>query len=185
MEQTWSDPTSAYSTRRRHTSGEPYVVSGLPCGRISPTPYLWSPKRLQRAYPGLAHILHPTNFVPHSSVLRLGYPSFQQGASIQCTNDVGFVDRTLFYSDITPFIPVLLTLMTPAQLPPNSVFDEDEFTLASDALQEILSRSALSDGSGTKVLTEPLLIWLERYGRFIVEQTLNGESRYHLPNKWY
>ncbi|KAH8077079.1 ARM repeat-containing protein [Cristinia sonorae] len=77
-------------------------------------------------------------------------------------------------NDITPFIPLLITLITPLQPPPHVEFEEDEFVLASDALQEILSRSALSDGAGTKTLTEPLLVWCERYGGAIVEQTISS-----------
>ncbi|THH27012.1 hypothetical protein EUX98_g7175 [Antrodiella citrinella] len=77
-------------------------------------------------------------------------------------------------NDITPFIPLLITLMTPSRPPPHSEFDEDEFVLASDAIQEILSRSALSDGAGSKILTEPLLLWCDVYGGIIMEQTLSA-----------
>ena len=76
-------------------------------------------------------------------------------------------------SDITPLIPLLISLLTPVS--GNSEVDEDEFTTASDALQEIMSKSALSDGAGSKSLTEPLLLWFEQYGTIIVDRTLNGE----------
>ena len=79
---------------------------------------------------------------------------------------------TVNHSDLTPFIPILITLITPLQPSPDAEWDEDEFVLVSDVLQDILSRSALSDGAGTKVLTEPLLVWCERYGRIIVDQLI-------------
>jgi len=37
-----------------------------------------------------------------------------------------------------------------------------------------MTKSTLSDGSGSKTLTEPLLIWLERWGAGIIENTLNS-----------
>ncbi|KAF9495545.1 ARM repeat-containing protein [Pleurotus eryngii] len=57
-------------------------------------------------------------------------------------------------SDITPLIPLLINLLAAAN------DDDDIFTAASDTLQEVMSKSALSDGAGTRTLTEPLLIWL-------------------------
>lgn len=51
---------------------------------------------------------------------------------------------------------------------------EDAFISASDALQEILSKSALSDGSGTRTLTEPLLFWLDRVGTNIVREVVSS-----------
>jgi hypothetical protein len=59
-------------------------------------------------------------------------------------------------------------------IPGGTDFDEDEFTIASDALQEIMSGSALSDGAGPRSLTEPLLLWCEKYGTMIVERTVHG-----------
>lgn len=77
-------------------------------------------------------------------------------------------------SDLTPLIPLLISLITPVpSLHPE--FDDDTFIPASDALQEIMSKSALSDGSGSKTLVEPLLIWLERWGGRIVEASLSCE----------
>ncbi|KAI0341153.1 ARM repeat-containing protein [Trametopsis cervina] len=73
-------------------------------------------------------------------------------------------------NDITPLIPPLIALLTP--LAGSSEFDEDEFIAASDALQEIMSKSALADGAGSKTLTEPLLLWCERYGTIIVDRTI-------------
>ncbi|GJE98643.1 hypothetical protein PsYK624_148780 [Phanerochaete sordida] len=73
-------------------------------------------------------------------------------------------------NDMTPLIPQLIGILA---LPQGSnEFDETEFTAASDALQEVLSGSALSDGSGSRTLTEPLLIWCDRYGGAIVDNTL-------------
>jgi hypothetical protein len=59
---------------------------------------------------------------------------------------------------------MLISLLNPTQ--------EDVFISASDALQEILSKSALADGSGTRSLTEPLLFWLDRVGTAIVRDVV-------------
>ncbi|KAG2354786.1 ARM repeat-containing protein [Suillus spraguei] len=64
-------------------------------------------------------------------------------------------------NDITPIIPLLITIMTPA---PDSGFNESTFSAASDVLQEIMTRSSLAGGAGTGTLTEPLLAWLDGYG---------------------
>ncbi|KAI9058664.1 ARM repeat-containing protein [Trametes sanguinea] len=76
-------------------------------------------------------------------------------------------------NDLTPFVPLLLSLMVPTE-GPSAEYDEQAFIPASDTLQELLSRSALSDGSGTKTVTEPLLLWLDRYGNAIVQTTIQG-----------
>ncbi|KAH9851222.1 ARM repeat-containing protein [Lenzites betulinus] len=77
-------------------------------------------------------------------------------------------------SDITPFVPWLLALMIPTTESPTPEYDDQSFIPASDTLQELLSRSALSDGSGTKTVTEPLLLWLDRYGWAIVQTTIDA-----------
>ncbi|KAI0087502.1 ARM repeat-containing protein [Irpex rosettiformis] len=74
-------------------------------------------------------------------------------------------------NDISPLIPQLIEMLKP--IPGSNEFDEDEFTMASDSLQEIMSKSALSDGAGSKCLTEPLLLWCEQYGTGIVDHTIN------------
>lgn len=56
-------------------------------------------------------------------------------------------------------------------------FDENAFVAASDALQEITNNSALAGGFGTKTLTEPLLLWCDRYGSAIVADTLKSAYR--------
>ncbi|KAG1808060.1 armadillo-type protein [Suillus subaureus] len=68
---------------------------------------------------------------------------------------------TLRANDITPIIPLLITIMMPS---PDSGFDGSTFSAASDVLQEIMTRSSLAGGAGTGTLTEPLLIWLDGYG---------------------
>lgn len=65
--------------------------------------------------------------------------------------------------------------MSPIQTQPIE-FDDDEFVAASDALQEVMSNSVLSDGAGSKTLTEPLLLWFQRFGGSIVESTLSSMS---------
>lgn len=77
-------------------------------------------------------------------------------------------------SDLTPLIPQLIDILTPPQ--GSSEFDEAEFVEASDALQEIMSKSALSGGSGSRTFTEPLLLWFDRYGGAIIDSTLRGKS---------
>ncbi|TFK48147.1 ARM repeat-containing protein [Heliocybe sulcata] len=79
---------------------------------------------------------------------------------------------TLPASDLTPLIPILINLLTPLQ--PALEFDENAFVPASDALQAIMSDSALSDGSGSKSLTEPLLVWMHTWGGRIVDATLRS-----------
>ncbi|KAI0633121.1 ARM repeat-containing protein [Trametes polyzona] len=77
-------------------------------------------------------------------------------------------------SDLTPFVPLLLSLMIPTAETPSPEYDDQAFIPASDTLQELLSRSALADGSGTKTVTEPLLLWLDRYGGAIVRTSIDG-----------
>lgn len=67
---------------------------------------------------------------------------------------------------MTPLIPLLISLLDP------SIPDDSIFIAASDALQEITSKSPLSDGSGSKSLTEPLLVWFDVVGNRIMESTL-------------
>ncbi|KNZ71941.1 Importin-13 [Termitomyces sp. J132] len=71
-------------------------------------------------------------------------------------------------SDITPLIPLLISLLTCAES------DSESFEVASDTLQEIMTKSALSDGSGSRTLTEPLLIWIDSQGSRTVHNTLQS-----------
>jgi hypothetical protein len=76
-------------------------------------------------------------------------------------------------SDLTLLIPLLINLLGP--IPSFSAepqFEDTKFIPASDALQELMTKSALSNGSGTKSLTEPLLLWLARWAGNIVDETL-------------
>jgi hypothetical protein len=81
---------------------------------------------------------------------------------------------TLPGNDLTPLIPLLISLLMPVPSLLHLEFDDFAFIPASDALQEIMSKSALSDGSGSKTLVEPLLVWLERWGGGIVETSLTS-----------
>lgn len=76
-------------------------------------------------------------------------------------------------NDLTPLIPPLIALLDPMPGTEPLEFDETSFVLSSDTLQEVMSKSALSDGSGSKTLTEPLLLWFYRNGNRIVGDTLN------------
>ncbi|TFK73053.1 ARM repeat-containing protein [Pluteus cervinus] len=69
---------------------------------------------------------------------------------------------------ITPIIPMLIALLDP------SAPDETCFLAASDSLQEIMSKSPLADGAGTRTLTEPLLLWLDAFGAQIVNSVLSS-----------
>ncbi|KAF9529893.1 armadillo-type protein [Crepidotus variabilis] len=71
---------------------------------------------------------------------------------------------------LTSIIPLLIGLLDP------SIPDETIFVAASDALQELLSKSALSDGSGTRTLTEPLLVWFDVVGNRITQNALSTED---------
>lgn len=69
------------------------------------------------------------------------------------------------YSLITPIIPTLIALLDPSNPDPTP------FISASDTLQEIMSK-ALSDGAGTKTITEPLLIWMDVVGSRITAEVV-------------
>ncbi|PPR02897.1 hypothetical protein CVT24_002281, partial [Panaeolus cyanescens] len=73
-------------------------------------------------------------------------------------------------SELTPLIPLLISLLDP------SFSDDSIFIAASDALQEITAKSPLSDGAGTKTLTEPLMIWLDVVGNEIMQHALKTED---------
>jgi hypothetical protein len=77
-------------------------------------------------------------------------------------------------SDITPAIPPLISLLEPTSGPP-PVFNESSFVPASDALQELMAHPPFYDGSGSKTLTEPLLIWIEKWGGAIVGASIQSK----------
>ncbi|KAF8511488.1 ARM repeat-containing protein [Hysterangium stoloniferum] len=66
-------------------------------------------------------------------------------------------------NDLAPLIPMLVSLLS----------FEHSFVAASDTLQEILTSSSLADGSGNKILTEPLLDFLSTSGRAIYERSIS------------
>lgn len=66
------------------------------------------------------------------------------------------------------FIPILIGLLS----------SEATFIGASDVLQEILTKTFLSDGSGTKTVTEPLLLYFNGQGSAILQQALACGSMY-------
>ena len=78
----------------------------------------------------------------------------------------GSIDSEMLISHVTALIPPLIFLLNP-NFPDDSIFIS-----ASDALQELAARSVLSDGSGSKTLTEPLMVWLDSTGNQIVENML-------------
>jgi len=70
--------------------------------------------------------------------------------------------------NLIPFITILIRQLDPE--------DEETFLPASETLQEIMSKSTLSDGAGTKSLTEPLLLWLDAIGTGIVSATVQSNN---------
>ena len=80
------------------------------------------------------------------------------------------MDPLSFFSHITPLIPLLINLLDP------SFPDDSVFIAASDALQELTSKSPLSDGAGTKTLTEPLMVWFNSTGNKIIENALANDD---------
>lgn len=70
-------------------------------------------------------------------------------------------------SDLTSIIPLLITLLNP-EFPEEAIF-----VAASDALQELTTKSALSDGSGSRTVTEPLLLWFNAVGNGMMETSLS------------
>ncbi|KAL0062877.1 hypothetical protein AAF712_010197 [Marasmius tenuissimus] len=66
-------------------------------------------------------------------------------------------------SDLTPLFPNIISLLQTEV--------DDVFVGASDTLQEVMTKSALSDGSGTRILTEPLLVWLDSRGSQVVNNS--------------
>ncbi|KAF9513538.1 hypothetical protein BS47DRAFT_1393254 [Hydnum rufescens UP504] len=69
-------------------------------------------------------------------------------------------------SDITTLVPLLLSNLS----------QSDMFIPSCNVVIEILSSSSLSGGTGTKILTEPILFWLEHQGRLIYDSSLECES---------
>lgn len=54
--------------------------------------------------------------------------------------------------------------------------DDSIFIAASDSLQEVTTKSPLSDGSGSKTLTEPLMVWMDTVGNRIMESSLANDE---------
>ncbi|CUA76173.1 Myb-binding protein 1A [Homo sapiens] [Rhizoctonia solani] len=72
--------------------------------------------------------------------------------------------------NITPLIPLLIDLLSP-----NS--DDENFVAASDVLQEILTKSSLSEGgAGVRTLTLPLLEWVSRVAVGVMQQAVATED---------
>jgi len=62
-------------------------------------------------------------------------------------------------------IPVLLT----------SLSHPDLFVATSDVISEFMASSAFGGGAGTRILTEPLLTWVEAEGKDIFQSSLDSE----------
>ncbi|EAU87903.1 hypothetical protein CC1G_01550 [Coprinopsis cinerea okayama7 len=70
-------------------------------------------------------------------------------------------------NDLVPFIPILISLLDPSE------DNEQAFCVASETLQEVLSKSPLSEGAGSKALTEPLLLWMDSVGSSVVKTMID------------
>ncbi|KIO27349.1 hypothetical protein M407DRAFT_73314 [Tulasnella calospora MUT 4182] len=68
--------------------------------------------------------------------------------------------------ELTTLVPVLIELLR----------NRDSFVGTCDVLEEIMSKSALSGGKGTKVLTDPLLQWIASEGHLILQESLSSGS---------
>ena len=64
---------------------------------------------------------------------------------------------------------MLIALLTPPN--PQTDIDPEVFSPASDALQEIMTRSSLAGGAGVMTLTLPLLVWVDMWGPRIFQST--------------
>ncbi|KAG9119599.1 hypothetical protein FRC07_005313 [Ceratobasidium sp. 392] len=91
------------------------------------------------------------------------------GAALKCLE--AWIGWGIPADNITPLIPLLIDLLSPSA-------DEDIFSAAADVLQEILTKSALSEGgAGLRTLTMPLLDWISQAGIGVMEQAVNaGDS---------
>ena len=78
-----------------------------------------------------------------------------------------------------------MSLLDPIQVDGALMFEETSFVPASDTLQEVMTKSAFSDGSGRKTLTEPLLLWMNRYGDMIIKETTQSESDRSRVSIWH
>ncbi|KAH0833884.1 armadillo-type protein [Lanmaoa asiatica] len=78
-------------------------------------------------------------------------------------------------NDITPLVPMLISLLSPPT--PDTDIDPEIFSPASDALQEIMTRSSLAGGAGVMSLALPLLVWVDTWGpRILQSSTSSGEA---------
>lgn len=68
-------------------------------------------------------------------------------------------------SELTSLVPILHKLLR----------DRDTFVATCDVLEEIMTKSSMSSGRGTKVLTEPLLAWVTSEGAMILQESLTGQ----------
>ncbi|KAG8926042.1 hypothetical protein FRC01_009412 [Tulasnella sp. 417] len=66
--------------------------------------------------------------------------------------------------ELTSLVPILIELLR----------NRDSFVGTCDVLEEIMSKSALSGGKGTKVLTDPLLQWIASEGHLILQESLSN-----------
>lgn len=64
---------------------------------------------------------------------------------------------------------MLISLLTPPT--PGTDIDPEIFSPASDALQEIMTRSSLASGAGVLSLTLPLLVWVDTWGSRILQSS--------------
>jgi hypothetical protein len=81
-----------------------------------------------------------------------------------------YIPTHSYPSNLVDLLPTVISYLNPS--------DEDDpvFVAASDCLPEIMQHSHLSDGSGSKVLTEPLLVWLQVTGTRLIEASIASHN---------
>jgi hypothetical protein len=84
-------------------------------------------------------------------------------------------------------IPLLIRLLDPVSphhrpIEPTdpgiqiAVFDTSTFVLTMEALEEVMSKCALSDSMSAKSLTQPLLAWCYLWGGKLLQITTEGQT---------
>ena len=104
--------------------------------------------------------------------LNLQVPYHRATTPRHCRCGCFSLSRLTYFANIDASLVIWPPFHSLFELLDPSFLDGSIFIAASDVLQEIASKSPLSDGSGLKSLTEPLLGWFDVVGNRIMESTL-------------
>ena len=108
---------------------------------------------------------HPWLFNPLLHVfLNLQVPYHRATTPRHCRCGCFSLSRLTYFANIDASLVIWPPFHSLFELLDPSFLDGSIFIAASDVLQEIASKSPLSDGSGLKSLTEPLLGWFDVVG---------------------